>query len=436
MKDSVAKHLIIISFDAVTSNDYEVLMGLSNFSHCMMEGAFIKKVNTVYPSLTYPAHTTIITGNYPKKHGIINNTLIQPGKDSPDWYWNRRHIKCKTLYDLAKENNLTVASLLWPVTAKAKIKYNMPEIFPNRKFENQVMVSLFNGSPYYQIELNSKFGKIRNGLKQPELDNFILASAIYTLKTYKPNLTLIHFTDVDSMRHQYGTDSKEAMKALLRHDARLGELLNALKECGMYKDSNIVLLGDHGFLDGNNMICLNSLFRENNLITIDNKDKIIDYKAYMKSCDGSAYIYLKDNNDKDTLKVLQKLLYPLKEKPCYGIEEILTGKEAGKLGADDNCAFMLEASKGFYFVEDHHGDLIKKVDDKDVGVKKHHTRGTHGYSPKKQSLETFFIAVGKNIKKGAIVDSINLVDEGPTLAKLLGLTMKNVDGKVIKSIIE
>jgi len=51
-------------------------------------------------------------------------------------------------------------------------------------------------------------------------------------------------------------------------------------------------------------------------------------------------------------------------------------------------------------------------------------------------LETFFIALGKNIKKGAIVNSINLVDEGPTFAKLLGLTMKNVDGKVIKSILE
>jgi predicted AlkP superfamily pyrophosphatase or phosphodiesterase len=365
VKDSVAKHLIIISFDAVTSNDYEVLMGLSNFSHCMMEGSFVKKVNTVYPSLTYPAHTTIITGNYPKKHGIVNNTLIQPGKESPDWYWNRKHIKCKTLYDLAKENNLTVASLLWPVTAKAKIKYNMPEIFPNKKFESQVIVSLLNGSPYYQIELNSKFGKIRNGLKQPELDNFVLASAIYTLKTYKPNLTLIHFTDVDSMRHQYGTDSKEAMKALLRHDGRLGELLNALKEADIYKDSNIVLLGDHGFLDGNKMICLNSLLRKNNLITLDDKGKIKDWKAYMKSCDGSAYIYLKDNKDKETLKILQKLIYPLKEKTTYGIEEILTGKDAGKLGADENCAFMLEACEGFYFVEDHDGDLIKNVNDKD-----------------------------------------------------------------------
>lgn len=86
-------------------------------------------VDSVYPSITYPAHTTIVTGRYPCHHGVVNNTKIQPGRKSPDWYWQRKYIRGTTLYDEARSAGMTTAALLWPVTAKAKIHYNVPEIF-------------------------------------------------------------------------------------------------------------------------------------------------------------------------------------------------------------------------------------------------------------------------------------------------------------------
>ncbi|GAE47414.1 alkaline phosphodiesterase I [Mesobacillus boroniphilus JCM 21738] len=138
-----------------------------------------------------------MTGNLPNRHGIVNNTFIQPGKFSPDWYWHRRHVKGTTLYDEAKKAGMKTAALLWPVTAKADIDYNMPEIFANRPWHHQIPVSLSNGSPRYQLEMNSKFGHIRNGLSQPELDDFVLEATVETIKTRKPELMLIHFVDLD-----------------------------------------------------------------------------------------------------------------------------------------------------------------------------------------------------------------------------------------------
>nr|MBR9646502.1 alkaline phosphatase family protein [Streptococcus sp. 11-4097] len=90
------------------------------------------------------------------------------------------------------------AALLWPVTGRANIDYNLPEIFPNRPWQNQILVSLFSGSPLYQLDLNQRFGHIRNGLSQPELDDFVLASAVHTIQTKKPNVMFIHFTDLDT----------------------------------------------------------------------------------------------------------------------------------------------------------------------------------------------------------------------------------------------
>ncbi len=68
---------------------------------------------------------------------------------------------------------MKVAAFLWPVTANSKIQYNVPEIFPNRFWQNQLIVSFLNGSPLFQYEINKKFGYIRNGISHPELDDFI-----------------------------------------------------------------------------------------------------------------------------------------------------------------------------------------------------------------------------------------------------------------------
>jgi predicted AlkP superfamily pyrophosphatase or phosphodiesterase len=191
-------HLIIISFDCLSSLDFPMLKTLPNFQSILNTGTLVQEVKSIYPSVTYPCHATIVTGNYPNRHGVINNTLLQPGRNSPDWNWFRECIKGTTLYDEVKKANMTTAALLWPVTANADIDYNMPEIFANRPWHNQILVSLMSGSPRFQWGLNRRYGHIRKGLNQPELDDFVLESTVDTIKTKKPNLLMVHFTDLDT----------------------------------------------------------------------------------------------------------------------------------------------------------------------------------------------------------------------------------------------
>ena len=83
------------------------------------------------------------------------------------------------------------------------------------------------------------------------MDDFVLESTVHTIKTKKPNLLLVHFTDLDTQRHDYGFSSNEAIAAIHRHNDRLGRILSALKESGIYENSTIVALGDHSALDEN-----------------------------------------------------------------------------------------------------------------------------------------------------------------------------------------
>ncbi|RIW27095.1 alkaline phosphatase family protein [Bacillus salacetis] len=432
--DRLTDHLIVISFDCLSSLDLRIIKEMPNFQELLKIGSYCPNVKTIYPSVTYPCHATIVTGNFPSRHGVVSNTKLQPGNPSPDWHWHRHHIKGTTLYDEAKKARLTTAALLWPVTAKAEIDYNMPEIFANRPWHHQIAVSLWNGSTSFQLEMNRRFGHIRNGLFQPQLDDFVLEAAVETIQRKKPNLMLIHFTDLDSHRHYHGFSSEQAHEALKRHDDRLGRIIKALREAGIYDHSTIIALGDHSALDESKAIKPNVLLKEEGLINVNAQGKITDWRAYCKSCDGSAYIYVKDRDDQVTYKKVKALLDKLKVDEKNGIEEVLNGKEAGERGADGTCAFMIEASLGFYITEGLQGEYLDVITSEEVKAGKY-TFASHGYSPEKPDYDTILIASGKGIKEGAIVPSMHLTDEGPTFARLLGLHLGDTDGSPVRGLL-
>ncbi|WP_455105071.1 alkaline phosphatase family protein [Peptostreptococcus sp.] len=426
------KYLHILSFDGLSRVDIDKMKKLPAFGEFFKEASGCINVKTVYPSLTYCAHTTISTGTYPARHGVINNTRVQPSRLSPDWYWYDRDIKVPTFQSYAKKAGYDILSIFWPVTAGSRdIKYNMPEIFANRKWQSQIWVSLVNGSPYFQYDLNSKFGKLRNGHKEPELDNFSHASFMYALDRYPAHINMVHYIDLDSQRHEYGFNSREAQDAMLRLDKRLGDLVTKLKQKGIYEDSVIVVLGDHSSIDGHTNIYPNKLLEGAGLLTKSQDNLVANYKAVCKSADGSAYIYAgQDVSNKDLMEAIEPLI------SNGAIERVYNSEEAQEMGADPSCRFMLEAAVGYFFKDEVEDQALIRV----LEAPKRSSKvciNNHGYNPSsKENYETVFLVAGKGIKKNVFLDEMSLTDEGPTLAAILGLEMKGTDGRALVEILE
>jgi predicted AlkP superfamily pyrophosphatase or phosphodiesterase len=246
---------------------------------------------------------------------------------------------------------------------------------------------------------------------------------------------MVHFTDLDTQRHYHGFSSEEALAAIDRHNSRLGRIIDTLKESGIYENSTVVALGDHSALDENKAVNLNVLLHEQNMITSNGKGKIINWKAYCKSCDGSAYIYIKDKKDLDTHDKVRRLLDSLYEDSENGIENVITGEQAAEKGADGTCSFMVEAQRGYFFLEDFEGEFIKTITKEDVNANHKYTLACHGYSPEKENYGTIFMAAGKGIKS-ITLPSIRLIDEGPTFARLLGVNLGQTDGRAIEEILK
>ena len=425
------RKLYLISLDAVGSKDLTILKQLPNFKRFFKEAVVCDSVESVYPSLTYPAHTTMVTGKYPIHHGIVNNTRIQPKYAKPDWCSKRKWIKGTTLYDELIQRGYTVAALLWPVTGDSKIQYNLPEIHPNRFWEKQVVTTLLQGSAKYILGL-VPFLKVLDGkTKQPGLDNFVHLSAMHTIQNYNPDVCMVHYLDVDSNRHAHGMYGEKMDEAFARMDKRFGELLTLIEEKNKDEEAIIWVFGDHYQKDTHTIVYPNKILEQKGYLTTV-KDRIKDYKVLAKHCDGACYLYLNEKEKKDKKhrerleQEIIQLFRNLSEDSAYGIARVIPKEEVIKLKADGECICMLEAKEGYYFLDECEV-LTRRVNDE----KLHKMKATHGYLPTDPNYETFFAVKGSGIKKGARVEHATLADEGVTLAHLMGVDLGTVDGRVM-----
>lgn len=418
--------MVVISYDAFSEDNWEKARSLPNLSGLIENGAWSTKLKSVYPTLTYVVHTTMVTGVYPDKHGIYHNNPFQPfiKEKEQSWFWFKKDVKVPAIYDAVKAGNMKAAGILWPVTGKASLRYNIPEIRAIKK-ENQALKILRNGSPLFSIRLEKEFGRFRKGIEQPYLDNFTTMCAADTIKRKKPNLLLMHLIDLDDAKHEYGTDSPEVEKVLVRMDKRLGDVIKAVEEAGLKKDTVFLVVGDHGQINVRYKVKLNMLLKEKGLIYEENGE--MKWRAYLQSAGGSAYLHLKEN-DTEALELALNILNKAITEDSYGIERLYTRKELDGFHAAASVSCMLEAKAGYCFEDSLEGPVISDL--KEQGIK----YATHGFSPDKPDYKCNLVISGDCIKKGYQLGEIRMVDLAPTMADILGIGFDHCDGRALNEI--
>ncbi|MFI3283817.1 MAG: alkaline phosphatase family protein [Erysipelotrichaceae bacterium] len=425
--------LMVFCLDALCSSDVEYMKTLPNFKILFEDGSYVKRLETVYPSLTYPCHVSILTGNYVDKHGIPHNEKVKAGQYSVPWYSMRSDIKCKTLMDYAKENDLYTCSLSWPVSGGANIDLNMPMIIPIGYTGNDPLQFLTDTSSKELIDRYYwKHGIHMKGTNR-SLDLYTMALAPDIIRDYnQPDVMLVKMCDLDSVRHGYGLHNEHTLEQLRRHDEEFGILLESVRRYGDFENTNFVVLGDHGQSDVDHVFNFNIYLKQKGYIQTTEEGELIDYRVYCHSAGLCAWIELKDPSDVALREEIHQMLMELKEDPESMIGYVFTKEEAKeqyKLSGPFD--FVIEGKDNISF-----GNTLKGNDlhvPTIVGDYKF-SKASHGHLPHKEE-QTTFIAFGPSIKKGVVVEVAQMVDEAPTMARMLGFEMEDVDGRVLEEIL-
>lgn len=425
--------LVVLSLDALQTNDLEFLFNMRNFSKLKEKAAIVENLEEIYPTLTYPIHVTMVTGVTPDKHGIFHNQKsdISP-KDhdwslmGSNWYWHKENIKTETIVDAVYNSNKTVSTVCWPVTAGDKRGINVPEIWPERGHNEQAEELFKNASSDIAFERYfdsyiSKFDWKNNN----DLVRFTPEIALDILKTDKPDLLLCHIIWLDHIRHTYGVEGEEVKDCLRQLDVLIGRFIQATKDAGTYNNTNFIILGDHGQIDIQRIFDLNTLFVENGLIELDENQNPKDYIAYSFSAGFSTQVILKNPDNKEDLEKVYKVLNEIKEKYPKYIDRIYTKEEALKEeNLSGNFSFVIEGTLGTYFGIKYKGKTLIEKGEEGYYV----YNATHGHSTKKGNKPPL-LAFGPDIKSNTVIKKAKMLDVCPTLAKLSNVKMSELMGK-------
>jgi predicted AlkP superfamily pyrophosphatase or phosphodiesterase len=404
---SSPRHVLVVSVDGLGASwltSPPPGLRIPNLRRLMAEGSYAHGVFSVYPSVTYPSHTTIVTGRMPAEHGIYSNlSSREAGKNSKDWYWFSSAIKVPTLWDVARENKLTTSSVFWPVTVGAPINWNIPEIWNPAKgmAADPLYVAKF-ATPGLLFEAAMEVGPPQgtsDDVTKVKLTAFVL-------KKYKPNLLMLHLSELDGAQHRNGPASPDAAAAVEKADERIGDLLAALKEAGLESSTDVFVVSDHGFFSVERMISPNILLAQAGLITLDDKGNVTGGKVFTMPDGGSFFISWPDSQD--LRAEVEAALKPLRDQ---GVLYAELGRSAlAELGAESAAQLALEAPSGAAFDGKASGEIIRKLPQ---------TTGTHGYLPFRPGLAASFIAWGPHIKKGGVLRHIPMTAIAPTLLRAL-----------------
>jgi predicted AlkP superfamily pyrophosphatase or phosphodiesterase len=202
---------------------------IPNLRRMMREGTWADGVVGEVPTITWPAHTTMLTGVPPAIHGIQANQR-----------WSYSLIKVKTMWDLLKSDNRTSASITWPVTVDAPITWNLPEVFEKRQGGSMDLAAIRKkATPGLIDEIATQYPSFP---QQWMDDRTRTLAALFLIQQKHPDFLAIHLVDLDAEEHETEPFSA-ASKAILEYtDELIGRIVAVLPH-----DAVFALVSDHGF---------------------------------------------------------------------------------------------------------------------------------------------------------------------------------------------
>jgi arylsulfatase A-like enzyme len=192
--------VLILSIDGLRPDAID-LTPMRNLQALMQEGAYSLVAQTIFPSSTLPAHTSMLTGLCPDDHGVNWN----------DYYPDRGFANGTDLFDLAHAAGLRTVM----VVGKEKL----------RQITEPESTDVFE-------YINDR--------------DVLIAARVAELIPQGFGLMFVHFPTPDWMGHAYGWLSPEQFSVIFRADEALQTILDALEGAGMREDTLIIVTADHG----------------------------------------------------------------------------------------------------------------------------------------------------------------------------------------------
>jgi hypothetical protein len=384
--------LVVISVDGLDNrylaNADQMGLKIPHLRRIMREGQVSRGVIGVVPTVTWPSHTTIITGVDPVAHGILGNQ--KPKSEGGDYYWDVSLLHTRTLIDAMRDAGKTVATITWPVTVNARSNWNLPEYFRRRQGGSMDLRSIESKST--PADLAQKISAAYPSFAQEWMDDRTRTLAVlYLLKHEHPDLLLAHFVDLDSEEHETAPFSRESNAVLERTDELIGDIVAALPP-----GAALAIVSDHGFERVNMIVNLKALAGESGI------SNVVAFGGLAIAQDDAAAEWLRK----------------LSKDPKSGLGRKIPKDEFARFPSalPQNPTAVFESAEGFLFFPTKGGEIFSKPSE----------IGNHGHWPMR--YRAVYVLWGPGISH-EILPEFSMKQIAGRLAKIVGVGFDPAEAK-------
>jgi ectonucleotide pyrophosphatase/phosphodiesterase family member 5 len=371
-------YVLLISLDGFRW-DY-INRGLSpNIEWIAEKGVEALSLESVFPTKTFPAHYSIVTGLYVENHGMVSNSFIDWETGDRFTLGNRemvedaKYYQGEAIWETLRRNGIKTASYFW-AGSELNIEYRQPHYYHRYDRER----------PHLE-----RIDGIIEWLQLPE--------------EQRPQFLALYFSDVDSEGHRTGPYSDELNQTIELVDSLMGRLLDRLEEIDMLDRINIIIVSDHGMTEvsPDRVIELHPILNDFDVLT-----------------DGVGTVtMIKPENPDDMIPLYRRL------------------KES-----EDNYRVYLKEEMPQYWYYSAHAYIMPIIAVADIGWSLSPwpydpargyfaTGGNHGYDNKHLDMHGIFYAMGPAFKNGYRTGTVRSIDIYPLIMEIFGLQSRSgIDG--------
>ncbi|MBA4353779.1 MAG: alkaline phosphatase family protein, partial [Novosphingobium sp.] len=389
----------------------------------LKEGAYAAGVTGNLPTVTYPSHTTLITGVTPARHGIVSNTTFDPKQiNYGGWYWFADDIKAETLWDAARKAGRSTGNVHWPVSVGVKsLTWNLPQIWRSGHADDRKMLKALSTDGLYDA-LEHDCGAYADGIDEGiDGDETRARFAARMIETSKPDFVTVYLAALDHEEHLFGPGSAQANAVLERLDTVVGKLVAA--ELAARPDATVTVVSDHGFVATDTEINLFRPFIDEGLIKLGADGKVASWEAMPWPSGGSIAVALARPDDAALAARVAALLGRLAADPNARITRVADQAEVARMGGNPQAAFYVDLKPGALaggFAAD--APLAKPS----------RYKGMHGYFPAMPEMRSTFLIMGKGVAKGRDLGEIDMRAIAPTLARQMGVNLPDAQAPALR----
>lgn len=354
-----------------------------NWQYLLRRARVYGDVETTVPAVTYPAHTSMITGAHPARHGIQSNHPVDPfNLAKGGWTWYTADVHARQLWDLAREQGKSVANMQWPVTMTqtSRIRWHIPQFDRARGPEEAKMMRVIS-TPGLHREIEKETGV---SLTEYSTDRERLNAALYVWEAKKPDLMLLYHPGLDATEHAAGPYSPAAYAALDDLGKMAEKLVRKVRRQG-HENTAVLIVSDHGFMTFRGRCYPNSLLLQQGFINAEQKT----WSFYFDTAGGVARLV---RNTGVTQQFPAARFAALVSKQCPGIEYVDVDHvdyEYLRTHYSKNAEGFLVSRSNTVMSPSWGAQIFDEAA----------TGHTHGFLPQREDMKTVAIAFTGNTRK-------------------------------------